>query len=51
MTSIPLKYKQAIIDELDKLLNYTAEQKNEFSKEVDEAIEETTHGNHQPAEK
>ena len=27
------QYKQAIIDELDKLLNYTAEQKNEFSKE------------------
>ncbi|WP_145417934.1 glycerol-3-phosphate dehydrogenase/oxidase [Staphylococcus hominis] len=45
------QYKQAIIDELDKLLNYTAEQKNEFSKEVDEAIEEATHGNHQPAEK
>ena len=44
------QYKQAIIDELDKLLNYTAEQKNEFSKEVDEAIEEATHGNHQPAE-
>ncbi|MDK7301505.1 glycerol-3-phosphate dehydrogenase/oxidase, partial [Staphylococcus hominis] len=43
------QYKQAIIDELDKLLNYTAEQKNEFSKEVDEAIEEATHGNHQPA--
>lgn len=41
------QYKQAIIDELDKLLNYTAEQKNEFSKEVDEAIEEATHGNHQ----
>ncbi|MEC5416354.1 glycerol-3-phosphate dehydrogenase/oxidase, partial [Staphylococcus hominis] len=39
------QYKQAIIDELDKLLNYTAEQKNEFSKEVDEAIEEATHGN------
>ncbi|MCO7043636.1 glycerol-3-phosphate dehydrogenase/oxidase, partial [Staphylococcus hominis] len=38
------QYKQAIIDELDKLLNYTAEQKNEFSKEVDEAIEEATHG-------
>ena len=45
------QYKQAIIDEIDKLLNYTAEQKNEFSKEVDEAIEEATHGNHQPAEK
>ncbi|MEN2032092.1 glycerol-3-phosphate dehydrogenase/oxidase [Staphylococcus hominis] len=45
------QYKQPIIDELDKLLNYTAEQKNEFSKEVDEAIEEATHGNHQPAEK
>lgn len=45
------QYKQAIIDELDKLLNYTAEQKNEFSKEVDETIEEATHGNHQPAEK
>lgn len=45
------QYKQAIIDELDKLLNYTVEQKNEFSKEVDEAIEEATHGNHQPAEK
>ncbi|MGX0791984.1 glycerol-3-phosphate dehydrogenase [Staphylococcus hominis] len=45
------QYKQAIIDELDKLLNYTAEQKNEFSKEVDEAIEEATHGNHQLAEK
>lgn len=45
------QYKQAIIDELDKLLNYTAKQKNEFSKEVDEAIEEATHGNHQPAEK
>ena len=45
------QYKQAIIDELDKLLNYTAEQKNEFSKEVDEAIEEATHGNHQPAKK
>ncbi|TRL34636.1 glycerol-3-phosphate dehydrogenase/oxidase [Staphylococcus hominis] len=45
------QYKQAIIDELDKLLNYTAEQKNEFSKEVDEAIEEATHGNHQPTEK
>lgn len=45
------QYKQAIIDELDKLLNYTAEQKNEFSKEVDEAIEEATHGNHQSAEK
>ena len=45
------QYKQAIIDELDKLLNYTAEQKNEFSKEVDEAIVEATHGNHQPAEK
>ncbi|MGW9987850.1 glycerol-3-phosphate dehydrogenase/oxidase [Staphylococcus hominis] len=45
------QYKQAIIDELDKLLNYTAEQKNEFSKEVDKAIEEATHGNHQPAEK
>ena len=45
------QYKQAIIDELDKLLNYNAEQKNEFSKEVDEAIEEATHGNHQPAEK
>ena len=45
------QYKQANIDELDKLLNYTAEQKNEFSKEVDEAIEEATHGNHQPAEK
>ena len=45
------QYKQAIIDELDKLLNYTAEQKNEFSKEVDEAIEEATHGTHQPAER
>ncbi|MCI2947174.1 glycerol-3-phosphate dehydrogenase/oxidase [Staphylococcus caledonicus] len=45
------QYKDLVIDELGKLLNYTQSQKNEFTKELNLAIQEATHGNDQLAVK
>lgn len=43
------QYKDAVVEELAKLLNYTQSQRNEFTKEINIAIEEATHGNEQLA--
>ncbi|PTK67022.1 glycerol-3-phosphate dehydrogenase/oxidase [Staphylococcus borealis] len=43
------QYKDAVVEELAKLLNYTQSQHNEFTKEINIAIEEATHGNEQLA--
>ncbi|WP_415425600.1 glycerol-3-phosphate dehydrogenase/oxidase [Staphylococcus borealis] len=43
------RYKDAVVEELAKLLNYTQSQRNEFTKEINIAIEEATHGNEQLA--
>lgn len=45
------QYKDAIIEELSQLLNYTQGQVNEYTKEVNVAIEEATNGNEQLAVK
>lgn len=45
------KYKEAVIDVMSQLLNYDAEQRALYTEELNEAIEEATHGNNQPAEK
>ena len=45
------KYKEAVMDVMSQLLNYDAEQRALYAEELNEAIEEATHGNHQPAEK
>lgn len=45
------KYKDAVIDVMSQLLNYDAEQRALYVEELNEAIEEATHGNNQPAEK
>lgn len=39
------QYKDAVVEELAKLLNYTQSQQNEFTKEINIAIEEATRGN------
>lgn len=41
------QYKDAVVEELAKLLNYTQSQQNEFTKEINIAIEEATRGNEQ----
>lgn len=41
--------KDAVVEELAKLLNYTQSQQNEFTKEINIAIEEATRGNEQLA--
>ena len=43
------QYKDAVVEELAKLLNYTQSQQNEFTKEINIAIEEATRGNEQLA--
>ena len=43
------QYKDAVVEELAKLLNYTQSQQNEFTKEINVAIEEATRGNEQLA--
>ena len=43
------QYKYAVVEELAKLLNYTQSQQNEFTKEINIAIEEATRGNEQLA--
>ncbi|MBC3104118.1 glycerol-3-phosphate dehydrogenase/oxidase [Staphylococcus haemolyticus] len=43
------QYKGAVVEELAKLLNYTQSQQNEFTKEINIAIEEATRGNEQLA--
>ena len=43
------QYKDAVVEELAKLLNYTQSQQNEFTKEINIAIEEAPRGNEQLA--
>ncbi|MEJ7422347.1 glycerol-3-phosphate dehydrogenase/oxidase [Staphylococcus haemolyticus] len=43
------QYKDTVVEELAKLLNYTQSQQNEFTKEINVAIEEATRGNEQLA--
>ena len=43
------QYKDAVVEELAKLINYTQSQQNAFTKEINIAIEEATRGNEQLA--
>lgn len=46
-----LDYKDAVIDVMADMLNYSDAQKESYTKEVEEAIDQARTGNNQPAVK